>query len=219
MNTPSKFDVELYGANLYVMSVSMVWNQTFESEDTPAHVQEHLLVGRIRDGDEHAFTAIVAQYLDTVTRFAFYIVQSHDVAEDIAQNVFVALWEHRDTLGDIRSLKSYLLRAAHNRAINDQRAAGVRERYQTHLRTELELGGLLDDPPSADENEWPLTDSLVQTAVDRLSERHRLALRLRILDEMTNPEIAGILGISTEAAQRLISRAMANLRKFLRPSE
>ncbi len=64
-----------------------------------------------------------------------------------------------------------------------------------------------------------LTTSTVQAAMLQLSERHQVALRLRIHDEMTHAEIGEILEISPETAQRLVSRAVANLRKILRPSD
>src|SRR5690606_6252090 len=92
--------------------------------------QESLLLRRLCAGDEHAFTKLVTRYLDSVTKFAFYILAHHDAAEEVAQDVFVALWERRETLREIKSLKSYLFRAVRNRALDEQKSARVRDRYR-----------------------------------------------------------------------------------------
>lgn len=179
--------------------------------------QERVLLARIRDGDEQAFTTLVTLYLDAVTVFAFYIVRSHDAAEDIAQSVFVSLWEGRHNLDAVRSAKSYLFRSVRNRALDEQKANAIRARYSAAMQAEAETGTRSAAAPSIEEA--LLTASTVQAAMLQLSERHQVALRLRIHDEMTHAEIGEILEISPETAQRLVSRAVANLRKILRLSD
>jgi RNA polymerase sigma factor (sigma-70 family) len=174
---------------------------------------EHALVTRVRDGDTAAFRVLVEKYLDAVTRFAFYIMRSHDAADDIAQAVFVSMWEHRESLDPRRSIRSWLFRAARNRALNERKAAEVRDRYRSDVQADVSAGSLAGFEPSPEE--FILDTATVQNALAQLSERRRLTLRLRLEDELTHAEIADVLDVSYEAAKRLVARALADLQKIL----
>jgi RNA polymerase sigma-70 factor (ECF subfamily) len=175
---------------------------------------ERVLVGRLRQGDPEAFATLMAQYTNRLTRFAFYTVGSRDAAEDVVQQVFVDLWERRATL-DPDHLKAYLFRAVRYRALNERTSQAVRQRYTTTIQAEAEAGAIPTVVPSPEER--VLTSAAIQAAVKQLSERRRLAIRLRLEEEMTYPEIAESLGVSPMAAQRLVARAMADLRTLLWP--
>lgn len=175
--------------------------------------QESILVARVREGDSEAFRILVERYMDSVTRFAFYIVHSHDAADDIAQNVFVGMWQYRETLDPARPLKSYLFRAARNRALNEKKSNAVRNAYMEQVQAELDSGSTTAFEPSPEG--LILSTSAVQDALEQLSDRRRLALRLRLEDEMTHNEIAEVLDLSYEAAKRLVGRALAELQKIL----
>ncbi len=175
--------------------------------------QESALVARVREGDSKAFRILVERYMDSVTRFAFYIVHSHDSADDIAQNVFVGMWQYRQTLDPARPLKPYLFRATRNRALNEKKSNAVRNAYAEQVQAEQDSGSILAFEPSPEG--LILSTSAVQHALEQLSDRRRLALRLRLEDEMTHNEIAQVLDISYEAAKRLVGRALAELQKIL----
>lgn len=174
--------------------------------------EDRSLVGRLQAGDPAAFAAIVARYTERLSRFAFYIVGSRDAADDVVQQVWVQLWERRTTL-EPDQLTPYLFRAVRNRALNEQSAAAVRERFRANVQAEAATGTIAAAVPSP-ENEV-LTTAVVQAAVEQLSERRRFAIRLRLEEELTHGEIADILGVSAVAAQRLVARAIADLREIL----
>ncbi len=186
----------------------------FDREADAAKIRERALLNRVRAGDARAFTEVITQYLDTVTRFAFHIIGSHDAAEDIAQDVFVSLWERRDTLDEVRSLKSYLFRAVRNRAFDEQKSDLVRKRYRTIVQAEVEAGTQSGAVQSSEDS--MLTAAAVQAAMSQLSERRQLVLRLRIGYQMTHAEIGEILGLSPDAARVLANRAASDLREKLR---
>ena len=174
--------------------------------------EERALVGRLQAGDPDAFAAIVARYAERLTRFAFYIVGSHDAADDVVQQVWVQLWERR-AIVEPDQLTPYLYRAVRNRALNEQSASAVRERFRANVQAEAATGTATAAVPSPEDA--VLTIAVVQAAVDRLSDRRRLAIRLRLEEELTHAEIAEILGVSAVAAQRLVARAIADLREIL----
>jgi RNA polymerase sigma-70 factor (ECF subfamily) len=173
---------------------------------------ERALVRRLREGDPEAFAMLIARYTNQLARFAFYIVGSRDGADDIVQQVWTHLWEQRAML-DPERFKPYLFRAVRNRALDEQSATYVRERYRTNVLAEATAGTLANAVPSPEET--VLTKAVVQAAIEQLPERRRLAIRLRFEEEMSHAEIADVLGVSSVAAQRLVSRAMADLREII----
>ncbi len=174
---------------------------------------ERALVARVREGDTNAFRVLVETHMDSITRFAFYIVHSRDVADDIAQNVFVGMWEYRTTLDPARPLKPYLFRAIRNRALNERKSNAVRERYRSDMQADAEAGSSRAFEPSP---EGVILDTMaVQAALEQMSDRRQLVLRLRLEDELTHAEIAEVLELSYEAAKRLVARALAELQKIL----
>ncbi len=174
---------------------------------------DQLLVRQISEGDVRAFTSLVTKYLFPVTRFAYNMVRSEDAAEDIAQNVFIQLWERRAGLGEIRSIKAYLFRIVKNIALNERKAFSVRKRHQAQVYADPRQGIV---PGQWDREEsLLLTTTTVQEAIHELPERRQLVLRLRLEDELSHAEIGEILGISPQAAQVLAGRALAELRKKL----
>jgi RNA polymerase sigma-70 factor (ECF subfamily) len=175
--------------------------------------QEQLLVAQLRAGDAQALASLMAQYANSLARFAFYIVDSVDVAEDIVQRVFIQLWTHRDTLAPDSHLRAYLFRLTRNQALNERSASAVRARYR------MGEGGQAAEWDDATTLESPedniLTDLMVQDALEQLPERRRQAVRLRLKEAMTHAEIAEVLGVSIVAAQHLVARAISDLRKIL----
>ncbi len=176
------------------------------------YVEERFLVARLREGDPDAFATLVTLYVDTLTRMAFYATGSRDTADDVVQRVFVELWERRATL-DPNRLRPYLLRAVRNRAIDEGNAALVRSRHRATTQAEASAGSVLAATPSPEED--ILNDVTVQAAIARLSPRRRLAVRLRLQEEMSHAEIAEVLEISVVAAKRLVARGIVELRQLL----
>jgi len=177
-------------------------------EQARQRAEERELLIRLRDGDVSAFETIIAAHLNRLTRFATYLLGAADAAEDCVQTVLVHLWEHRTTLDVERPLRPYLLRAVQNRVASERRAQGVRERYRDSA-----IGA--DRTSVQNPEDAILTGAMVQTALSQLSERRQLALRLRLEEGLTDLEVGGVLGISAQATDRLIRRALADLKDLL----
>lgn len=174
---------------------------------------ERDLLTRVRVGDPQAFATLVEQYLEQVTRVAYYIVGSRDAADDVAQIVFVQIWEQRAVLDPARPIKPYLLRAVRNRALDERKADAVRSRHRLQAIAEATAGTVAAVVPSPEGA--VLSAATVQAAVARLSERRQLALRLRLEEQLTHAEIGHILDIAPAAAERLVARALQEVREIL----
>jgi len=179
----------------------------------PANDDERALVVRLRASDVQAFERLVDHYLPRLARFAAGQLGSYDAAQDVVQSVLVRVWNHRVTLDPDRSFTSYIFRAVRNRILDERKADAVRERYTATLRDDAESGAVHAVVPNPERR--IVDTATVQAALLQLSERRRLAIRLRFEEEMTHAEIAEVLELTPETAQRLVSRAIAELRERL----
>lgn len=176
------------------------------ASQSPQSDQE--LLNLVAKDDENAFAIIVDRYIDDVTRFAYYILGSYDSAQDIAQNVFIWLWVNRTSINQTVQLKPYLLKATRNKALDERKSESIRERHRVEIFSQHDRPG--DSFPHA----MPLATDRIQDAIDNLPERRRTAIRLRVEDGLSHKEIAEIMGVTPQAAQRLVSHALAQLRKL-----
>ena len=145
--------------------------------------------------------------------FARRMVGESDVAEDVAQDVFVRLWEHRARWTPHASVRGLLLRLAHNLILNELRAWRRRVRRAAAL-----VRGSRRDPPT------PLQEALahdlsaaVDHAIAALSSRRREVFVLSRYHNLSYQEIAQITGSSPQTVANQVSAALNELRRRLAP--
>lgn len=197
-----------------------------------SHLSDRDIISDVAGGSTTAFERLIDRYLPEITRFAAYLLGSTDAAEDVVQQVFVSTWNNRETLKPDASIKSYLYRAVRNRCLNELDAREIRGHVSLSAMDDRgatsgvtpggsAVGGVVGSsgavlPGTPPEDERILIETTVQQALMHLPERRRAAVNLRIAEDFSYPEIAQILGISTDAAERLVRRALVDLRALLK---
>jgi RNA polymerase sigma-70 factor (ECF subfamily) len=178
---------------------------------TPADSDDidRAIITRIQRADLSAFDELVDRYYDRVARFIYGLIGERDVAEDLAQDIFLRVWTLGTQWAPRGSVAAYLYRAARNRALN------VVDRQRVRVRAEqiLKEDGVVP-PPDADLLMIERVAAL-RVAFANLSERRRTALRLRYEEGLTYPAIASVLSMSTKSAEQLVALSIQTLRKAL----
>lgn len=168
-----------------------------------------MLIRDVQCGDEHAFTILVRSYLVSLYRFAYTITRDAQLADDVAQDVFVQLWERRIQL-DIRgSVKSYLFQSTRNRALNALRHERSQHRIEDLLHLEqvhLSLGATADEELDREE-----MAEIIQHTLSALPPRTREIFLLSREHGMTYPDIAETLGIGIPTIHNQMSRATKSI--------
>jgi len=162
------------------------------------------LAGLAVDGHEAAFAAIVDRYRGPLLRYCAGIVGA-DRAEDAVQQVFINAHDALANTSDVRHLRSWLYRIAHNASLNVLRA----------VRDDVELdpdqaAASAEGPAAAFERTERLRATL--DAVRDLPERQRAALVLRELEGRSHDEIAAALGVTPGSARQHLMRARIAVR-------
>lgn len=183
--------------------------------------QERRFIRRLRRRDEAAFSELVERYKTMVLAITFRMLRDREDAEDIAQEVFVAVFKNLDSFRENSSLRTWIYRIALNHSRNRLRARSRRawgEHDSVDERPWLQERGthetpasLLNDPVRAMEQRE--TADRIQRGLEALPEMSRTMIILRDMDGHSYHEIADLLGISSGTVKSRIFRARAALRK------
>ena len=157
-----------------------------------------------------SLAALVESYSAVLFRVAYSILRNQAEAEDIVQDTFVRVIEHRRALSELRDTRVWLVRIAWNLAL-DRRRRIRPEQMDDAFAQQLPSRNLAADI-ALDEAQQIQT---VFRHIDRLPRAERQALLLSALDELNTSEIAQIMNKTESAIRALIFRARAHLRERL----
>lgn len=162
-------------------------------------------------GNNEAFDFLIDKYRNNLIYFIQGFVNSKDIAEDLAQDVFVYILINKKEYDFKYSLKTYLYTIAKSRALNYIK----RERKIIPLENELnEIN---------DEGMYQIDDNLVLSeektaihkAIKKLNKNQQRAIYLADIEEMSYKEICKILGTTLPKVKMTIYRARKNLKNIL----
>ena len=159
-----------------------------------------------RDHSEEAFTALVHRHLDLVYSAALRQVRSRQLAEEVAQSVFLDLSRNAGRLKPGTILSGWLYQVTRRSAIDVVRRES---RRQSREQLAVELNAMNDDPSI-----WKQIEPLLDEAMETLEASERSAILLRFFENRSLREVGQILGTSEDAAQKRVSRALERLRHF-----
>ena len=175
---------------------------------------DEALVARAREGDESAFAEIYRARIGAISRYVGAIVRDPDRTEDVVAQTFLLAWRDLPKLRRVERFDAWLLRIAHNRAINE-----VGRRPTVRLE---DIAEPLDPSPFAspvERAEHKAELERLRRELLELSPAHREVLLLRFLHELSHAEIAKALGKREEAVRALQYRALGQLRRRFEASE
>ena len=159
-------------------------------------------------GSEAAFAEVVRRHVDFTYSAARRLVCDAHLAEDVTQTVFLALARQARELAGCPVLSGWLHGTVRHLAANAMRAESRRRAREQEAFIMKEL--LAEGTDSS----WQQVAPHLDAALGELGEADRDALLLRFFERKSAEEMGGILGISAEAAQKRVTRAMERLREL-----
>ncbi|NVK64126.1 MAG: RNA polymerase sigma-70 factor [Flavobacteriales bacterium] len=157
-------------------------------------------------------TLFKAHY-DELCRYAFSIVKDQDAAEDVVQQLFIKLWEKRDSIREIDNIRSYLFRSTFNMSLNEQKKMQRMPKSDdeavrnSSLQSEVQTSSLLTT------NEL---QGRVDSAMMVLPEKCREVFRLSRFEQLSYKEIAEELEISPKTVENQMGKALRIMREELK---
>jgi len=147
------------------------------------------------------------KYYDYLSEQVYFILKDVEESEDTIQELFIELWNKHEHLNNINSsLKSYLKRAAANRALNKIK----KRKYFDDIDSELEIERSVSQPNVSELSELK---EIISNVVDELPPRCKEVFVLSREKELSYKEISAKLNISIKTVENQIGKALKILRK------
>lgn len=173
---------------------------------------EIFLLEKLREGDIHALEVIFNRYYSSLCKYLSLLFKNQVVVEHIAQDIFVYLWENRENLTINGSFEAYVYSAGKYKALNQ-----IRDNKK-HDSIQESMGNNSDVMESIEKGiEIKELHSIIESAISTLPARCQQIFRLSREEELSNKEIAGLLGITVNTVEGQMSIAYKKLRTLLRP--
>jgi RNA polymerase sigma-70 factor (family 1) len=154
--------------------------------------KDQYLIRDLQKGNESGFTDIFNQYYPQMLLFACRFTENQAIAEDIVEEAFISLWNKRDTISEIHSLKSYLYTITRNGCL-----AWIRKNKR-QIATNKTVSSLEEhfERTALENMIYTETMTKIYAAIDRLPTQCRRVFILHYLEGKKISEIAEELNIS-----------------------
>jgi RNA polymerase sigma-70 factor (ECF subfamily) len=155
--------------------------------------------------DEATLAALVSQYAGALYRVAYSVLRNPADAEDAVQEAFLRVLRHRDTLGEVRDQRVWLIRIVWNIVLDRKRRAKTRPETDdvAELARVLPCDGLTAEQIAAAAQHH----AHVLACVDKLPAKERQVLMLSAFEELNSVEIAEVLSITESSVRSRLFRA------------
>jgi RNA polymerase sigma-70 factor (ECF subfamily) len=173
---------------------------------------EQQLLSALRFGNEGALRQIFNRHYPLLLTDIYRLIPDESTCEDLAQELFVDLWNKREHIDIHTSLRAYLRRAAVNKSLNF---------IKSQKRFQFDDSDILTKMADSSEQEMHTRETqenletVLHAAIDTLPEKCRLVFNLSRFEQLSHKEIAEKLGISVKTIENQITKAMKVLRDAL----
>ena len=175
------------------------------------------LMLRVKSADHAAFQQLVERHQNRIVGTVARMLGNPSDAQDIAQQVFLRLWKAAPRYKQKAKFTTYLLTITRNLVFNESKKRARRKTHSLNEREEVHHCQEADHPsrsPAAETLQSEL-QLAVDSAINALPEKQRLAVILRRYENMPYDQIADILSTSVSAVKSHLFRARTELRESL----
>jgi len=172
---------------------------------------EKELYQRLKEGDERAFNDLFRKYYSSMCHFARQFLNDSEMAEETVQDMFVRIWEKRESLNIETSVKHYLFRSVRNQCLNQIQHQKIRQQYASMVKESAHQ----DINPDQYYAEVDLLKR-IEKSIDSLPAKRQEIFRLSREQGLKYKEIAEELNISIKTVEAQMGLALKHLREDLK---
>lgn len=161
-----------------------------------------------KSGDESAYTAIYNHFYNNIFSFCKYLLPTIEDARDMTAQLFILLWEKKETLDSYKNLRSFLFLNARNKCFNylrDQKARSAIDKQISDFTISEQTSILFSEIESE-------LITRIREEVEKLPDYYRNILNLSYYQGYNNQEIADMLQISEKTVRNAKSIAIKSVR-------
>jgi RNA polymerase sigma-70 factor, ECF subfamily len=194
-----------------------------DTQSAALDIDVELMLG-FQAGDLQAFEKLFSRHARSVVNFAYRFVRNREVAEDLAQEIFLKVHDAAPEYRPEAKFTTWLFRIATNVCLNEIRRPHFKATHRSLDATVTHDRGQL--PVELEDTERPGPQAVMERravaaalkcALEQLPEKQRLAFILNKYQDLSYAEVAEVMKISEKAVKSLIHRAKEAMAERLRP--
>jgi RNA polymerase sigma factor (sigma-70 family) len=162
------------------------------------------------DGDTNAFSNIHKELFDGLYYYALKLLGDSATANDIIQELFIKLWIKRNSIGQLKNVKSYFFISLRRQVLNHLRGIKTRSILLT-AADELDIEFSPEEIVIKNYESNLLHENLMKL-LNELPRRQKEVIYLHYFEEMDYGQIASVMGINYQSVLNLVQHAMKKLR-------
>lgn len=171
--------------------------------------QDELLQKQLNAGEVTALEYLFHQYYDDLCRYTLVFTKDIAIAENIVQDLFVYVWEHRETIEIHLSFEAYLYQASRYKALNYKRD---KSRKEDKLLILVEQSNGRVSVGADEAIEFKELNKIVWKAIELLPNRCQQIFRLSRTEELSYREIAELMNISISTVDNQVNAAIKKIK-------
>jgi len=175
------------------------------------HNEDKELFLRLKAGDERAFRALFQKYYSSMCHFARQFLNDSEMAEETVQELFVRIWEKRESLNIETSVKQYFFKSVRNHCLNQIQHQKIRKQYANKV--------MESSHQEIDQEQYYFEVDLIERiekSIHSLPAKRQEIFRLSREQGLKYKEIAEELGISIKTVEAQMGLALKYLRDDLK---
>ena len=170
-------------------------------------------VKRLVNGDIKAFDLLYGKFWSRTQQFVFNLVKIRSESEEIAQDVFVKLWENKQQIKKFSSFDSYLFSIAYNATLSQLRKKASEKKYLEYIK-KIQIP---EAAPTPDEEiDLEKLSSKIEVVINMMPPRQKEVFKLKHYQNYSYKQIAEKLNVSVNTVENHVSKAHKLLKEKLK---
>lgn len=179
------------------------------SSQSPLY-EENEVLRHVANGDERAFRILFNRHHQKLAMHIFRLTQSHEMAEEIVQDVFLKIWVNRESLIEVQNFQAFLYVMSKNHALNCLKKVALERTVTTDLE---EVVYDVEMEETGEDNDRYV---LIDEAIDRLPPQQRQVYLLSRHERLRYSEIAVRLNLSRETVKKYLQISSESITSYIR---
>jgi RNA polymerase sigma-70 factor (ECF subfamily) len=172
-------------------------------------VDDLALVQKAQEGDYEAFELLVKLHNRNVYNLAFRYMREHALADDVVQDTWIKVHKNLSKFRGDSGFKSWLFQITRNTALN------IIRRNKKFKSSDPEEENVGEEHLGFKDLEGDQSKEILQKAIEQLPPKQKLALELRVFEELSFKEIASVMDCPFDTAKANYRHALMKLKKIL----
>ena len=177
-----------------------------------SNIAEKKLLLELSQGSELAFTKIYNQYKDIVYSTALRITKSKTLSEETVQDIFLKIWQNRESLAEVEHFENYIYIISRNHLFNSIKK--IARESNLALEVNSKDTGFIDTDTSIKDEQY---NTILNQIVEQLPPQQQKVYKMAKWDGMSHQKIGEDLGISTETVKKHMAQALKYIRLKISP--